>query len=269
MTEIDIVPRRREILKKLYEEPRHKRDLVAELDSSRSTVDRAVRELENAGLVERQHDGYTATLIGRLALDCYSIYRNESEAIFDAEAALEPLPNGCDLPLELIGNATVRVATDPAPYRPMEQIHQTIRESDSFRMILPVLYDTRFLHCCYEHAVEEGNDTELVVDETVVQTVREDFPEQLKEKIDCEWFTLRAGETTPYGLLLSTAEGETTVIVVVFDRSFGPVHAILQTADPGAVQWAEERFERATAESADIVESVSASGHLDGKETTT
>lgn len=245
MTDLDVVARREDVLAELIDGPTHKRDLTDRLDASRSTVDRATRELEGAGLAKRQTGGYVATLVGRLALDCFRAYRREARTLFGSEAALDPLPVDCDLPLEFVGTAETDVASRPAPYRPMERIHDRIAAADEFRILLPVLYDSRFLERCYEHAVLEGNPTSLVVDESVVETAMADFPEQTREKTECEWFSVRTGETPPYGLLLTTRDGDTTATAIVFGESMGPVHAVLHTEDPAAVRWAEERFDRA------------------------
>jgi Mn-dependent DtxR family transcriptional regulator len=55
--------------KRLAETPAEKGVLAGELDRSRSTVDRAVRDPEAAGLVERTDGGYATTLAGRLAAE--------------------------------------------------------------------------------------------------------------------------------------------------------------------------------------------------------
>lgn len=244
MTDLDVVASREDVLAELIDGPVDKRDLTDRVDASRSTVDRAVRELEDAGLAKRQSRGYVATLVGRLGLDCFRAYRREARTLFGAEDALEPLPADCDLPLEFVGTAETEVASRPAPYRPMQRVHDAIAAADEFRIVLPVLYDSRFLEHCYEHAVEEGNPTSLVVDESVVETAMNDFPEQTRKKTECEWFSVETGKTPAYGLLLTTCDGVTEATAIVFGRSMGPVHAVLQTDDPVAVRWAEAQFER-------------------------
>ena len=245
MSDIEVVARRRGVLEELTDGPVHKRDLTERIDASRSTVDRAVRELADAGLVERRSGGYAATLVGRFALERFTEYRRESEKIFANEPAVDPLPANCELPLEFVTSTETKVASDPAPYRPMRWVHEQITAADEFRMVLPVLYDPRFLERCYEHAVEQGNPTSLVVDEDVLETANEDFPDQTAEKAACGWFSVKIGQTSSYGLLLTTCDGETTATAIVFGASLGPIHSVLSTTDPGPVQWAERRFERA------------------------
>lgn len=261
MKAANVISRRKKILEELVHGPLNKPELVDRTDVSRSTVNRAVRELEEVGLVRPSDGGYETTLIGRLGLECHQIYRQELRDLFDAEDVLAPLPADCNLPLEVICESELYVATDPAPYRPMEQIHTTIQECETFRTLLPVLYDTRFLERCYEHAVTEGNDTCLVVEQSFLDAVLRDFPAQLEQKLAQEQFTLQKGDTPPYGLLLADHEYQTTVLIIIFEESKGPVHAVLKSHHPTVVQWAEERFENAIDE-ATVVTTTDLNKHI-------
>jgi len=65
-----------------------KHELVDELDHSRSTVNRAIDELEAAGLVAGETDGYRTTLTGRLLAQSY---RRFLTVAADVDAASETL----------------------------------------------------------------------------------------------------------------------------------------------------------------------------------
>ena len=49
---VDVLLDRSDVVESLLEEPKSKRDLVEDTDVSRSTVDRATKELETAGLID-------------------------------------------------------------------------------------------------------------------------------------------------------------------------------------------------------------------------
>src|SRR6056297_4211338 len=89
---IETVGRRADFLERLAEEPLRKRAMVDALGHSRSTVDRAIAALEEAGLVERTDEGYVSTLAGRLAVERYREYVADSAAVLDAGGVLAPLP---------------------------------------------------------------------------------------------------------------------------------------------------------------------------------
>ena len=66
---IELLLQRNDVFEQLSTQPTPKRDLAEGLDVSRSTIDRALREIESAGLAERCNDGVTLTLCGRLVVE--------------------------------------------------------------------------------------------------------------------------------------------------------------------------------------------------------
>jgi len=64
-----LVGRREPTLRLLSDGPTTNRDVIDALEVSRSTVTRALRELEEAGFVGRRDGGYATTLAGRFALE--------------------------------------------------------------------------------------------------------------------------------------------------------------------------------------------------------
>jgi predicted transcriptional regulator len=78
-----LLSQRADALSRLLDADRTKNELTEELDVSRSTVDRAVRELESNGLVRREGGTVTATLSGRLAYDSYRRFCAETEHVVE------------------------------------------------------------------------------------------------------------------------------------------------------------------------------------------
>ena len=69
--------KRHGVLASVAESPKTKPELVAALDQSRSTIDRAVTELSTVDCIEPRHDDrsqYRCTQTGRLALETYREY---------------------------------------------------------------------------------------------------------------------------------------------------------------------------------------------------
>ena len=84
---IDLVAKRVDLLEALAAGPRYKPALVEATGDSRSTVDRAIRELEAAGLIERTDEGFWATLAGRLAAERYRAFVAEETRVLDSAEA--------------------------------------------------------------------------------------------------------------------------------------------------------------------------------------
>jgi len=253
---LELVTNREDVLRRLRDAPVHKRDLAEELDHSRSTLDRAVRKLEDRDLVERRDGGYVATAAGRLALDHLDSFRETFADLVDAEAVLAPLPPGAPITPEAVAGSEAALATEPAPYRPLERVHDELAGADRYRAVVPTLDDPRHVRLLYEHVVTDDRPAELVVSPSVFETFREEYPRRMAALADHDAFRLFVADDTPtfaFGLI---GDGpETTVPVIVFTDS-GTVHGTLVNDAPAAVRWATDQFERlrsaATERTADL-----------------
>lgn len=130
-----LVDRRESLLRHLVTTPAHPSDLAAALECSRSTVDRALSELQDATLVERDPDrgSYHLTVASELALEEFSQFSTRLERTAAASSLLASLPTDgdCWLPWQFLDAATVVTnARDPARLAaslPSEIDRQTLR----------------------------------------------------------------------------------------------------------------------------------------------
>lgn len=241
---VELIARRSTVLAALADGPSFKRDLIDRLDVSRSTVDRAVEELREAELCRRTDGGFELTLTGRLLLERHREYLESATATLDAGDVLAPLPADTEIDVAALVGAEVHAADATTPYQPLEPLHDAIEVADRYRGLLPALEDPRHVRLLYEHVVVEANDATLVVDDDLHERLRSEYPRRLDAMADAGRFEVFVGSTPPYGLVLTEADGEPTVSLVVFG-SDGGVRGVIQNDSPGAVAWAEDRFERA------------------------
>jgi len=243
----DLVDRRADLLS-LLEEPHAKREMVESLDTSRSTVDRAIRRLRDAGLVEQRRGDYALTYAGRLAVERHRAYRESLAATAAAEPVVAPLSPGTDLDVAMLRGATSERSTDPSPYRALEPLHEAVGEADRYRGALPALDDPRHFRLLYEHVVSEGQPAALTVSRSLLDALREAFPRRLAVLLDRPEMELTTGPVPPYGLVTTERDGEGTATAIVYDD--GTVHGTLRNDAEPAVGWARERLatvaERAT-----------------------
>jgi len=257
---VEVVLRRKGILRHLRESPAHKRDLVEMTDHSRSTIDRAVRELTELDLVERSEGGVSVTTAGRLALDHLSSFQAGFDDIVSAEAVVDPLPPDSPLSTAIVAGSEAMLATEPVPYRPLERVHDALADADSYRALLPSLDDPRQVRLLYEHVVTDGSPAEIVVTPDLFRTLREEFPRRITAMAESDAFTvLVADDLPPFALSLATGESsngpETDAFVAVFTEN-GAVHGVLANDSAGAVRWADGRYERARERATEQTESL-------------
>ncbi|ELZ00754.1 helix-turn-helix domain-containing protein [Natrialba asiatica] len=130
-----LVDRRESLLRHLAATPDHPSDLAAALECSRSTIDRALSELRDATLVERDPDqgSYHLTIAGELALEEFTQFSTRLERTAAASNLLASLPTDgdCWLPWQFLDSATVVTnSRDPARLAaslPPEIDRQTLR----------------------------------------------------------------------------------------------------------------------------------------------
>jgi len=257
---LEALTKRGELLERLCDGPVPKPTLVEEFDLSRSTLDRAVRELEELNLVERRESKVRVTYAGRLAVDTLETCQSTLGDIEAAEAVLDPLPLDAPLPREAVAGSEARLAAEPVPYEALEPVHDALGDARQYRALLPALDDPRQLRLLYEHVVTQERPAELIVTPELFDTLREQFPRRLATMADQVGFGLRVSETVPpFALACIDGSDGVTVAVVVFAES-GAVHGTLINDTHPAVRWARDLIDDAEAGATDRTEELRGAG---------
>lgn len=252
---LEVVARREDFLSELRDGPLYKRDLIDALDTSRSTVDRAMRELTDAGFAERVDEGFVATPTGALAVERYHEYTADVADVFGASEALEPLPPGRCPSTSMIAGADIRLASVPRPYRALDPVREAIGDTDHLQAVLPNIADSEHLRRYRDRAVEAGATVELVCAPELYDALRERFPELLRELVVEGDARIYTGEVPPYATLVAESDGDATTSVVVYSDP-GSVHAALHNDTAAAVRWARAAFERHRADGDEVSEEI-------------
>ena len=221
-----------------------RRELVAELAVSRSTVNRGIRDLESAGLIVERSDGFDLTRYGRLALDVYLT----GETLATVEPLVEWLPPG--LPLATIRNAEVVFAEPPVPQRPLDDIRSMIDGASEVVALAPAVFPS-ILESTVETVERTGLDATVVVDETVVEGLWSERADVVREGLEAEGYTLLSTDReVTFGLLVSD---DRVASIGVHDDA-GRLLGLLVNEDRRTIEWAQETFEDYR-DSAEVVQS--------------
>ncbi|MFC6735948.1 MarR family transcriptional regulator, partial [Halolamina salina] len=149
---LDLVGDRAEFLRLLRDGPLFKRDIIDRLDTSRSTVDRAVDDLVEAGLVASVDGGYRTTRTGRLVLQRYETLREDIENVIDAASVVDAMPAGATLSAATVAKSTARRVD---PHDVADLVRETIDGAESVAACLPRLSDSVVLDAYRGHAGPE------------------------------------------------------------------------------------------------------------------
>jgi predicted transcriptional regulator len=237
---VALLARRSDILGVLAEGPRSKRDLVSAVDASRSTVDRAVRELEALGAVETAGD-CSITTSGRLLLDAYERFSRVSDAVLDWRPLLDHLPRDAPLDPVVLDGAEVIVADAEARYRPGRRMAELLAGAERTTGLAKAYTQPDAADIYHRKVLEEGMELELVFARDMYETLT--TSEELSEIFESELVTAHTLEDVPYGLFLVEQSDRRLVCLLVYDAE-NVLRGLVVADDADALRWAEDVFER-------------------------
>jgi len=225
----------------LHEPPADKRTLTAALDCSRSTVNRAIRELESHGLVTYGRRGYGLTALGEQVTTETTELLEGAAVARDLEPVLERLPmDRFDLDLRHLADADCYLPEPGNPWATVNRHVAVLAGADEIRAVLPLTgpHPTEAVH---ERVTRHGDRAALVGCPEVVRTFLTD-PDfaGLVEEMDATG-RLRIYQVTdrpPYFVGLMD-----DIVQIGVDEDCEP-RAIDESTDPEVRAWAERVFER-------------------------
>ncbi|ELZ59945.1 MULTISPECIES: tetratricopeptide repeat protein [Halorubrum] len=232
---VGVVERRLDFLERLAAEPLRKHELVDALGHSRSTVNRAVDELEAAGLVAGETDGYRTTLPGRLLADEYRGFLTVADDLAAAGDVLDPLGADAGVSPAILRDAETYRAAAPDPYRPLEVLDDALADADAVAAALPAFPYPRIAERLRRTAVG-GGTVDLALAERAYRHAADRFPDDLgavARRGGC-----RIASVDAFDVGLVAADG--VALLLVFDGD-GTLHGAASSTDPEALAWAETR----------------------------
>jgi predicted transcriptional regulator len=237
-----VVVRRLDTLRALDAGTASKATIADRAGVSRSTVDRALRELATAGFVASTAEGFRLTLPGRLAL---STHRRQTRRI-DALAAAAPLFDGVEVDLDVdpavFDGATLIEAEPYAPARPVEAVTDLVERATHVSV-----YTCRFLsrHArLYHDQVMSADMTgSFVTTQSVLEQQAATRPGDMREAIASGRVAIRRiDRDDPLTLVLAETPDGPAMGLVVY-RDDGPA-GFLGNDDPAATRWARSIHQR-------------------------
>lgn len=246
---LSIIMRRERLLSHLAATPTRKCELTDELEVSRSTVDRAIRELEQAELVEREGRRYRTTLTGTLALEEFYRCSDRMTNISETQPILGSLSSSTSFSAAFLDGAEICLSQRPDPHRPTQRLESLIESADKHCAYAPAFLTP--LVVAYQNAVLDGLEMELALTTAAFETALTDHRTVLASGLETGQVHIRetpASETVPYSVVISYSEHETVAAILVYVDS--GLKGVIYNDDPDAVAWAESVFaeiwERAT-----------------------
>lgn len=232
---VETLARRGEFLTALREGPRSKRTLETTLPISRSTVDRAVRDLESVGLVTRKGGMVELTLPGRLILEQYEDLKKGIEGLTEASAVLEPVPPGTDLELAVFKGVEVVVSSRHAPQQPVEALKEFLADATRIRVVASAVLPD-YVDLYRRQIIEEGTTVDLVVAGEVLETLVTEYRDPLERALATGRLRLfESGERPPFSTIIAH-HGAPELAIVVYGEA--GTAGFLRNDNAEALDWA-------------------------------
>lgn len=169
---IGVVSSRAAILSCIYEHSRDKRELTEALPQSRSTIDRAVRTLEEYDLVYREGGSCHLTYVGKAAYECYDGLERSFDTLDDARSMLAPVSLDTDICHSVFEDGVVLHPPEQTPYREIREVCEEIRASSRIRLLSSVALPP-YIDQILSAAVNDSTDVVVVTTPGVVEALRE------------------------------------------------------------------------------------------------
>jgi len=235
--------KRADVLRLLRSDPGEKPGLVDRLGVSRSTVDRAIDSLIEAGLVQREDGQYRVTVQGKLVFESYRQHVDRTEALAEAAPLLDSVPLGAAVDPALFETGTVRVADPHVPEQAITEAVERLQSVERLRVFSPVV-KSNYINLVYEQVAERGVETTLIVGPEASRSLASlaAVTDTVEELLGTDSFAVQAAnEPLPYMLYLMTGGGTDTVGITVHDE--GAIVGSVISTDPEAIRWGRGRFE--------------------------
>lgn len=239
---LPVLGRREPLLSMLRDRPRSKAELVGSLDVSRSTVDRCIRELETARLVDRGDDGFRLTLAGRLLFREYERYRDRAAGVFETLDLLAELPPETDLDAAGLRAADVTLAERTAPYRPAERYLAEVEAAERVDHITTAV-GPQYVDVFRRAIVDGGLEVRLAATESVMRRLVADHDDVLADSFDTGRLAMREIDDHP-GFSVGIVESGDSASVHYLVYTDEGIRGAIESTHPEAVAFARTVFER-------------------------
>lgn len=226
--------RREPVIEQLFDGGSAKRELVEAVDASRSTIDRAIRELEEVDLVAQNGRGYRPTLYGRLAHEEFDEIVTRYESLTAAKELLVHLPPDAPVDLRMVEGAEVICTGECGPVAPYRRVEEMVETAAAVRATSPIVLPSYI--DLFVRVIEDGTNVTLAFDSEVMDMLASAYPEAMDTAGDvCNCMVRETCEVPPYALILA----DEAVWLGVYGDGGSLVGALYNDSSE-AVEWAGE-----------------------------
>jgi predicted transcriptional regulator len=236
-----ILAERHSYLRTLIDQPRPKCDLEGELDGSRSTLDRALRDLADANLAVYEDGVWKPTALGRCSYKTRQAYLNQQASLAEASPLLKELSSKGPVDCTFVIGANVYESNPSVPDAIMQTLLDSVEDGQEVSIVTPVVI-TGFAKEFYERVSSSENySLDLLLPPNVLEDTRAAFPSLTDELLNDKNVNLHTA-SIPFNFGLWIVDSTEAGMIVFTNQG---VRGILVNDTPNALGWATGQYERA------------------------
>jgi len=212
-------------------------ELVDEVDDSRSTVYRALNDLDEQNLIYENHGNYKPTPTGRILFKEVKRVDKLKRAVNEASPLINNLPADLLDPRVFV-NATTTRSSRHSTEKHLNPIINILKDSRELYLLLPTL-NHRVSEELVSHAPDM--DVELIIESEFINKYMEHGNNSIEFQRICEESSvLSVNRRVPLGIAISESESNRMCIVVFHD---GWIEGIISCNSEYACTWGKNMYE--------------------------
>lgn len=236
-----VVDSRREVLEYLAADPHSQAEIADALDVSRSTVTRAIQDLQTYDLVARVEGEYRTTRLGDSLLETHQRYLEMVSKIMAADTLFEHLPRDAPFESWLLTEGTFEPVEPGASFQVRERVNEQFKEATRIVGMGRTRSERESASVYYEKVVEEARPIENVLSVDLYRHIQ--TLEWSPEFFAAENFDVYIHESVPYGLFVVEKPETETMIMVIYDEE-DAMKGVILSDSPSAIGWARDVYRR-------------------------
>ncbi|MBP1986562.1 tetratricopeptide repeat protein [Halolamina salifodinae] len=238
---LSVLTKRADFIAELSRRPLEKREMVDVLGYSRATVNRAIRDLEEARLVKPVDGGYEPTLAATEAVQTYETFLEREGYILDSSDVVHPLNHSEELPSEALVGAEFFAAGEGCTEWNASRLREEIEQVESARLLVSSEEGLLLLDKWQDALKPQEQDVELFLDEELYASIR--TTRQSLTSLAAEGGKVTTVDSSDFFVALLGDGDEQVVYVLVYDPEVGEFGA-LRNETEAAIDWARGFLDR-------------------------
>ncbi|WP_241432002.1 transcriptional regulator FilR1 domain-containing protein [Haloferax mucosum] len=235
LSPLKVILSRHQLLEQIDNGVSDKRELYGSLDSSRTTIDRAIRELEEENILSRHGRHCEFTRFGRLTYNYFNRLSKEYEAIHSASELLSVLPGESKLEQDLLDGSDVTLASQRAPAAPFREI-SGVPDDEPIQALLPILFPQQLQFIC--ERLNHGSSIELVIHRDLITILKNKYRKEYSALRNSDVEIATAARLPQFGLIIIGSQE----FWLSVHRESGGLLGLINNTTPHAVKRARKLF---------------------------